>query len=759
MAIKTADAVEYDPVLSEIIYNYELTMNREMGRALVNLSGSFLFVSASDFACGCLDAEGRILTSIAWTLQMGYSISNTVRASLKRFEGDLHPGDVIFSNDPYDGGGLHSHDVVVVAPVFEEDRLIMWVGVSAHVTDVGGAEPGGFAVEPMDVFGENVRFTPVKFYERGHFRQDILDAFLTNTRAPKQTGIDLKALMGAVWIGRGRLDELIAQHGGARIEAIHAGQVEASGAAFRRRLSQLPDGVYQGAAHMEHDGASDRIYTIRSTVTKRGEELTFDYSDTDPESIGAINCTDVGGIGTIMAALGTIMAPDIPFNEGLMQTVEVTSPKGTLMNAIKPAPISAATVYAGWFGTDAVIEALNYMIAGSPETSHRRTGPWGCWTFAWLQGPNQYGEPWFWNVFTGGAGGAGALEFRDGESAMMGIQTVDAFAPNVEEYELMSPVLFLQTGLAPDTGGVGRHRGGLAPETLCTPYDTDGWDVTVFQNRMSAPASAVSGGYPGAGAAISFARRVMVDVNARLARHEHLPIAEYALHAEHPPARARGFRVTSDDAYYIRATGGPGYGDPIEREPESVLADVLRGWVSGHMATNAYHVALDGSATAVDPAGTEKLRSLERERRLACSLGSDVLPVANGSGGAPETAPPVDSARAQVLGEYLATDDDGWYCCRRCDHRLASNATNWKWWALCSEGHVEPTLIHNAIVVRRSGDLVFRRYFCPGCGAQIDTEVALAGEPPRWNFRPLEVPAPPRSSSPPRDSGPLDPST
>jgi N-methylhydantoinase B len=748
VAVAAPDPVGYDPVLSEIIYNYELTMNREMGRALVNLSGSFLFVSASDFACGCLDAEGRILTSIAWTLQMGYSISNTVRASLKRFAGDLHPGDVIFANDPYDGGGLHSHDVVVVAPVFEADRLIMWVGVSAHVTDVGGAEPGGFAVEPMDVYGENVRFTPVKFYESGHFRPDILDAFLTNTRAPVQTGIDLKALMGAVWIGRGRLNDLIAQHGGARIEAIHAGQVQASGRAFRRRLAQLPDGVYQGASHMEHDGASDRIYTIRASVTKRGDRLTFDYGATDPESIGAINCTDVGGVGAIMAALGTVLAPDIPFNEGLMESVEVRSPKGTLMNAIKPAPISAATVYAGWFGTDAVLEALNYLIAGSEETAHRRTGPWGCWTFAWLQGPNQYGEPWFWNVFTGGAGGAGALQFRDGESSMMGIQTVDAFAPNVEEYELMSPVLFLHTGLAPDTGGVGRQRGGLAPETLCTPYDTDGWDVTVFQNRMSAPASAVSGGYPGAGAVISFARTVMGDVNARLGRHELLPIADYALHAEHPPARARGFRVTADDAYYIRATGGPGYGDPLERDHAAVVADVQRGYVSAHMAQVAYCVALDRSGAAVDQERTAKLRADERALRLASPLGAQVLPVGDGSGGVPEERPPVAQAGPQVLGEYLEIDPGGWYRCRHCEHRLASNATNWKWWALCAQGQIEPSVIHNAIVVRRAGDLLFRRYFCPSCATQIDTEVALTGEAPRWNFRPLAAPPPSPSPSP-----------
>jgi N-methylhydantoinase B len=742
MAVDSPDVAEYDPILSEIVHNYELTMNREMGRALVNLSGSFLFVSASDFACGCLDAEGRILTSIAWTLQMGYSISNTVKASLERFAGDLHPGDVIFANDPYDGGGLHSHDVVVVAPVFDGDDLIMWVGVSAHVTDVGGAEPGGFAVEPMDVFGENVRFTPVKFYDRGNFRQDILDAFLTNTRSPKQTGIDLKALTGAVWIGRGRLNELIEQHGGARIAAIHAGQVEASGKAFKQRLAQLPDGVYEGAAHMEHDGANDRVYTIRASVTKQGDRLTFDYGRTDPQSIGALNCTDVGGVGSIMAAIGTVLAPDIPFNDGLMETVDVESPAGTLMNAIKPAPISAATVYAGWFGTDAILEALNYLIAGSTETSHRRTGPWGCWTFAWLQGPNQYGEPWFWNVFTGGAGGAGALSFRDGESAMMGIQTVDAFAPNVEDYELMSPVLFLKTGLAPDTGGVGRYRGGLAPETLCTPYDTDSWDVTVFQNRMSVPASAVSGGYPGAGSAISFARNVMDEVHDKLRRHERLSVGEYALHAERPPARARGFTLSTRDAYYIRATGGPGYGDPLDREPGEVLADVLRGYVSGQMARDAYHVALEASGESVDADATDRLRNRERELRLSSAVGSEVLPVGDGSGGLPESASAVAGSEPQLLGEYLEIDSDGWYCCRRCAHRLATNATNWKWWALCVEAQVEPTVIHNAIVVRRAGDMVFRRYFCPDCAVQLDTEVTVTGEAPRWNFRPLGVEPP-----------------
>ncbi len=731
------NGAEFDPVLSEIVYNYELTMNREMGRALVNLSGSFLFVSASDFACGCLDAEGNILTTISWSLQMGYAISNTVRHSLERFKDDLRPGDVIFANDPYEGGGLHSHDVVVVAPVFDGEELLMWVGVSAHVTDVGGAVPGGYSVEHADVYGENVRFTPVKFYDEGKFRQDVLDAFLTNVRLPEATGVDLKAITGAVWMGKERCAAMIEQHGADRIRAIHSGQIVNGAAAFRERLAALPDGVYRGAAHMEHDGEDDRIYTIRTTLIKQGDELTVDYTGTDPQAPGVLNGTEVGAIGDAMAALGTVYAPDLPFNEGLLDPVTVIAPPGTLVNAEKPAPISGATVYASWFGTDAVLEASNYLLAGEPSAARRRSGPWGSWTFAWLQGPNQYGDPWFWNVFTGGSGGASAVQERDGENAMMGIQTIDAFIPNVEEYEIQSPVLFLDTRFAADTGGAGRNRGGLALESLCTPYDVERWDVVVFHNRLTAPSSAVSGGQPGAGAAIRFARGAMGSVREHWERREELPLAEYVEGAEQPPARGRGFEVTPEDAYYIRATGGPGFGDPLRREPEAVAADVERGFVSAASAERVYGVVT--AAGAVDAEATAALREDRLAARRALPPGHEVLPLGDGSGGEPLHRDPIAPGRPQRLGESLEIDAAGHYRCRHCEHDLGSDAENWKWWAATAEEPVGPDSIGAPILARPQEDLVFRRYCCPGCGVQVDTEVALAGEAPRWNFMPIEL--------------------
>ena len=227
----------------------------------------------------------------------------------------------------------------------------------------------------MECYGENLRFTPVQFYDQGKFRGDIIDASSEHARAEadgdRHQGAD----------GRGRIGRSgcrpLEQHGGAQIGAIHASQIAPSGPGVHRAAARSPDGAYSGAAHMEHDGASDQIYTIRATVIKDGDRLTIDYTGTDPQAPGALDCTDVGGVGNVIAAIGTVLAPDIPFNQGLLAPVDIVSPVGTLVNAVKPAPISGATVYGAWFGTDALLEALNYLIAGSAScggAAHRALG-------------------------------------------------------------------------------------------------------------------------------------------------------------------------------------------------------------------------------------------------------------------------------------------------------------------------------------------------------------------------------------------------
>lgn len=728
---------DFDPILSQVLYNYELTVNREMGRAIVNLSGSPLYVGAADFSCACLDEAGNTLTNISWSLQMGYAISNTVKTTIELYGDDIHPGDMIYCNDPYLGGGLHSSDVVLVTPIFDRDNeLLMWVGVCAHVTDVGGPIPGSFSMYPVECYGENLRFTPVKFYDEGEYKEDIVRAFLTNVRLADRTEIDLKAMMGANWLGRERMIAMIDQHGVDTIRKIHRTQIRQSERAMRERIRLLPDGVYEGAAHMEHDGEDDFIYTVRARVIVEGDELTVDYSDTDKEAKGVLNCTDIGSRGNIVAAVGTVLAPDIPFNEGVLAPVHMISPKGTLVNSIKPAPIAGATVFGAWFGTDAIIEALNYAIAGNTETEHRRTGPWGSWTWSFLHCTNQYGDPWFFVVFTGGAGGGGALPFKDGVDAILGIQTVDAFTANVEDYEMQSPVLFQNRRLAKDTGGAGKYRGGLGLESVCVPWQTDGWSVVVNHNRLTAPSSAVSGGYPGGGSAIRFAPGMTEDVLERYEEGRPLPIDDYIAGSEQTPTRAYGIALGKNDGYYIRATGGPGYGDPLDRDPAAVTDDLVNDRVSLHMARSAYGVIADGSTFAVDQTATEKLRTETRDARKTWPLTKDVL---GDLFAARNEQPGGISGERQILGESLEVDAEGSCQCRRCGHHFSGNRENWKWHAAFQQAAASPEAIKAPIKVRPEQDLVFRQYACPGCGVQVDTEVALVHEAPRWNYRPLAV--------------------
>ena len=196
--------------------------------------------------------------------------------------------------------------------------------------------------------------------------------------------------------------------------------------------------------------------------------------------------------------------------------------------------------------------------------------------------------------------------------------------------------------------------------------------------------------------------------------------------------------MTPEDAYYIRATGGPGFGDPLARVPADVAGDVERGYVSPAAAERVYGVVFDADG-GIDEAASASVREERRAARRRLPMGHEVLPLGDGSGGEPIYRDPV-AGEPQVLGESLAIDASGRYRCRHCEHDFAANSTNWKWWAATAEDPVSADSIGAPILERPQHDLVFRRYCCPGCGVQVDTEVAPAGEAPRWNFRPLACP-------------------
>jgi N-methylhydantoinase B len=299
-------------------------------------------------------------------------------------------------------------------------------------------------------------------------------------------------------------------------------------------------------------------------------------------------------------------------------------------------------------------------------------------------------------------------------------------------------VLFLERALARDTGGAGRYRGGMGLDSYCVPWDTDKWDVVAFHNRLSTPASPVSGGLPGSGSAIRFVRGVGEETRRRLRSGEYPPVREYVAASENAPTRSRCAPMMPDDGYYLRATGGPGYGDPLERPVSDVAEDLRRGYVSVERARSAYGVVATENG-GVDEAATEQRRLAVERERAQWKLTSERL--TDQFARSRDSLPAVDVSdlEPRVLGEYLEVGGAEGYRCRRCGHRYCGAEDNWKWHARLLDRVVTEDVVQAPIKTRERGDLVFRQYACPGCLVQADTEVALTDAPPRWNFRPLAV--------------------
>ncbi|MGE3619146.1 MAG: hydantoinase B/oxoprolinase family protein, partial [Acidimicrobiia bacterium] len=610
-----------DPVLLEVTRSFELSVNDEMSKTIINLSGSPLFVGASDYACACVTDTGELLNALSFQMPMAYTVSNTVKAARAVYGDDLAPGDMIFTNDSFVAGGLHPSDCVIVTPVFHEGELVMWVGTVGHVTDVGGSTVGSFSVGHTQCFGEAVRFTPIKVYEQGRFRADVLDAFLTNVRIPERTEADLRAMMGANWVARERMGEFVAKYGVDVVRTLHAAALGIGEEVFRERIAALPDGEYVGESYMEHDGVDDVLYTFRCTVRKAGDELTVDFTGSSPQAPAALNTVEVATRGAVIAALATMLAPDVPFTEGLFRPVEIVAPPGTVMHAVKPAPISAGSTSGTRFGADAMIEALNYALAAHPTASHRRNGPWSTWTYTLFSGHNADGKAWVFTEFWSGFGGASGLPFRDGHPAMGGLQYLDSRLPNIEEFELLNPVLVVERGFHLDSGGPGRFRGGAGMAGVLIPHRTDGLDMTSLQNRRTAPGFGVDGGHPGGGTCIGYLRGAAPAIRAAWARGEFPDLAALQDGMELPPTRVTGQRLAAEDAYYAHSTSGQGYGDPIDRDPEMVAADVVERWVSPARAHDVYGVVLDEQG-APDPVATDARRAEIRAERARLPLAS-----------------------------------------------------------------------------------------------------------------------------------------
>ena len=609
-----------DPLTYEVIRHRLTSITEEMGEALKRMSGSVVVTDCNDFDAAIMDEVGDVVQVGLYNTELAASLDMACNWTLRnraRRPG-IAEGDMFLCNDPWVGGGLHQNDVSLFAPLFVDGELFCWTGAVAHQVDLGGVSPGSWSVAATDVFWESVPTPPVKLVERGEIRPDIEDMYLRRSRVPKLVALDLRAKIGANNVAHERLRALCAKYGADTVKAVMRRVLDDAETRLRAKLSELPDGSWSAVAHQDSARSGDRgIYKITCTLRKAGDRLTFDFTGTDEQVEGLINCTYAGLRGGIMPVLLTTVCGDIPWAPGgLWRCVEIISEPGTINNCTFPSGIGKASVASAWATTNVATECLAGLLDAHPE--HRRRAMSVCcgtWDFALLAGVDQHGAGFVTMLCDSMAGGLGARTDSDGvDTGGLACIPMGRVA-DVEMNEFSFPMLYLWRREEADSGGPGRYRGGVGASSCFVPHDSPigGVHLVVSAPGKALPlAGGLAGGMP-AGTQHDVLLRGTTVHEAFAQGHIPSSLDQVGGAPDQLPSHHET-DLGADDVYFTHWQGGGGYGDPLLRDPEAVIADVTAHKVSATGAHDVYGVVIcDGIALDAD-ATTRRRQALRRER-------------------------------------------------------------------------------------------------------------------------------------------------
>jgi N-methylhydantoinase B len=693
-------AVDVDPVTFEIVRHKLYSVMDETIIALENVSGSPITNEGHDLMASLYKADGGLMVGGVGFLHHLTSAAQAVKHILATYADDpgIFEDDVYFLNDSYTAA-LHPPDVYLISPIHYERRLTGFVANFVHVTDIGAIDPGGFSPSARDNYQEGFQTKGLKIVERGRIRRDVLDTFLNMVRDPGMTQLDLKSQLAANHVAKQRMKELYADYGVDVVEAVSEELIRQSEQLVRQRLTELPDGEWRVREYIDMPGASAKV---ELTAIKQGETLTYDFTGSSPQTELGVNCSYWATWGGLFAPIFPLLAWDVTWNEGVTRPIELIAPEGTVVNCIRPAPISIATV-----GTIQIVNnlstlALSKVFGASERYRDRTTAVWhGSHAHVETHGLTEEGEFFVAPLTDTFCGAAGARASADGVDMGGEIPNVVSRWANAESQELNTPLLYLFRRAVRDSGGPGKYRGGVCHEYAFTPNRTSGpMGVVLFGKGTRAPMSlGLFGGYPGCNVGYSTFRNANVD---------DLPTSLDELRGLEREDRFWGHvELEPGDVQYVRFMGGGGYGDPIDRDPALVADDVARGLVSERAAREIYGVVVG------DEAATRTRRREIRAERLDRP--------ANG----PDERARVEPTRMPI-SEYLQRTEAGETECTWCGEMVAPAGADWKDHAVSRRVPVERT----GPLRTASGEFLLIEAYCPMCGTLLDADLAADEDEP-----------------------------
>ncbi|WP_020670621.1 hydantoinase B/oxoprolinase family protein [Amycolatopsis nigrescens] len=568
-----------DPILVGVIGNRLHSILAEQQNALVNTAFSAVVRESLDLACAVFDSRGEMIgQSVGGTPGHINAMATGMHHFVRAYPPEtLEPGDVLLTNDPWQTAG-QINDITVATPVFLRGRPVAWFASCCHAPDIGGRL---VSAEAGEVFEEGLRLPIMKWLRAGKVNADLEALIRANVRTPEETIGDLYAQTTSNEVGAAGLVRLLDEFGLDSLDPVAAEIMDRSERALRDALAALPDGSHSN--EVRTDGFDDEEIVLRATVTIEGRDIHVDFAGSSPQSRHGINVVLNYTRAYASFAVKAAIAPGVPHNAGSFRPVRVTAPPGSVLNCAEPAPVASRHII-GHFLPSLLLGALREAVPGNAPAASADA----LWMLIWRGA--RPGSEFMLNVFQ--TGGIGARANKDGLNTT-GFPSGLRSTPT-EVIETMAPLVQRERVLRTDSGGPGRHRGGLGQRTTMTARDGVSWSVNGNVDRTRYPASGVDGG--GDGMTGRFGLRGGADLPAK-----------------------RRVPLDGADEVDVVLPGGGGYGDPFDRDPTEVLADVVDGYVSATAARERYGVAVRylGAADAlvrlpedyeVDSAETSRLR-------------------------------------------------------------------------------------------------------------------------------------------------------
>ena len=570
-----------DAFTLNIIHNALVSACEEMFTVTARTAKSPIIYDVLDFSTAITDPKGDVTAqAVAVPVFVGMLDFN-VKGILKKYgAGGLRPGDVMILNDPYISG-THLNDVCVVMPFFFRDRLVGFGASKGHWNDVGGMTFGSWGPGRTEIFQEGLQIPICRLYDAGRLNVDILEIIKSNSRIPDMCMGDLEAQVAGLRVAAERVGKIILKYGKeayfAAIESIHRAGEEIA----RKRLRDLPKGRFRADDFLDEGGENDAPLPVHVEVEITDEEFKVDFSGNSPQLPLPLNNTYPGTVAAVRVVYMALVDPHAKYNQGLVAPLRVIAEEGTIFNAVRPAPVSVywevltyaadlvwkalaphspARLTAGHF-----LSVVGLIVAGV----HDKTGE----GFALVE-PNP--------------GGWGAGPDKDGESGLVSFADGETFASSVEVIETRYPIVVERYALNPEAGvGHGKHRGGFG---IIKDYRITNRraEFTTDINRAVVPPWSMEGGGKGT------LNHIVISGEGKAP----LRVRKISAH-----------RLDRGDVVSIRTGAGGGWGDPLDRDPAQVLADVCAGYVLRETARDIYGVILSEDKFEVDAAATAALRA------------------------------------------------------------------------------------------------------------------------------------------------------